>query len=136
MKNLTARERWFTIGTAVLVAAWISFAFVISPALERMETLKRVIPEKEKTLQQLRTRSAQYRALQAGLDGLERATDASNAPFELVTFLESVAADLRLHRNITAMKPDVLDFDSSIVLPSASLLTSCSRQNLQIASCR
>ncbi|MHC4644465.1 MAG: hypothetical protein ACYTBJ_03110 [Planctomycetota bacterium] len=112
MKYLTRRKHRFIVVTALVVVAWTLFEFAIGPALERMQTLSRVIPEQEKTLIELRTKSDQYRALRTALDGLENRAGAGNGEFELVTFLESIAAELHLTQNVTTMQPTVLEFDT------------------------
>ncbi len=113
MMRLTHRERWLVFGSIVLVAAWVLFVFGISPAAERIETLKRVIPEKQRELEELRTKNAQYLALQAGLDDYKRKATTEEKEFELLPFLESLNDQLHLAEKVTAMKQNVLQVDSS-----------------------
>jgi type II secretory pathway component PulM len=113
MMRLTRRERWFVIGLIVLVAAWALFVFGISPAAERIETLNRVIPEKQRELGELRTKSAQYLALRAGLDDYKRKAASEEKGFELLPFLESLNDQLHLAEKVAAMKQEILQVDSS-----------------------
>lgn len=110
--RLTRRERWLAVSMAVLIAAWLLFTVAIRPAIERMETLNRVIPEKQRTLQELRTKSARYLVLRAGLDNLQRQADAGEKEFELLAFLESITNDLHLAEKVTMMKQQVVQLDS------------------------
>ncbi|MBN2457199.1 MAG: hypothetical protein JXB29_11805 [Sedimentisphaerales bacterium] len=112
MIRLTRREHWLLVGFAILVALWLSFIFAVRPAIERTETLKRVIPEKQAVLQQLRIKSAQYLAMQDRLHYLKKQAVFEEKGFELIPFLESMFKDSGLIKKITMMKQDVLKLDS------------------------
>ena len=72
MIRLTHRERWLVVGLTVFAAGWALFVLAARPAIDRIDTLSRVIPEKSRTLQELRAKTTQYLALQTGLDNLKR----------------------------------------------------------------
>ena len=109
----TPRERWLVVSLAILIGAWMLFTLGMRPAVERIETLNRVIPEKQRTLQQLRTKSTQYLALQTALQNLKSRANAEEKEFELLTFLESTTTDLRLAKKVTTMKQEVPQLDSN-----------------------
>lgn len=111
--RLTHRERWFVVSVAILIAAWLIFALGIRPAVERIEVLNRVIPEKQRALQELRAKSVKYLALQAGLDSLKRQANVGEEEFELLAFLESITTELRLAKKVTTMKQEVLRLNSN-----------------------
>ncbi|MFA5239267.1 MAG: hypothetical protein WC476_06115 [Phycisphaerae bacterium] len=111
MIRLTNRERWLALGMAVVITAWVLFAFGISPALERTETLSRIIPEKLKELVQIHAKSAQYLALRAEIDDYKAKAASDEKGFELLPFLESINNQLNLTENVTAMKQEVLQID-------------------------
>jgi predicted nuclease of restriction endonuclease-like (RecB) superfamily len=113
MMRLTRRERSLAVGLIVLVICWVLFVFGIRPAAERIETLNRVIPEKQKELEELRTKSTQYLTLQAGLDDYKRKAASEEKGFELLSFLESINDQLHLAEKVVAMKQQVIQLDSS-----------------------
>jgi hypothetical protein len=113
MMRLTHRERWLVVGPIVLVAAWALFVFGIRPAAERIETLNRVISEKQRELGELRTKSAQYLAMRARLDDYKRKAASEEKGFELLSFLESINDQLHLKEKVAAMKQEVLQIDSN-----------------------
>jgi hypothetical protein len=113
MMRLTHRERWLVVGLIVLAAVWVLFVFGIRPAAERIETLNRVIPEKQKELGVIREKSAQYLTLLAGLDDYKRKASSEEKGFELLPFLESLNEQLHLAQKVTAMKQEVLPIDSN-----------------------
>jgi hypothetical protein len=113
MMQLTHRERLLIVGLTVLAAVWVLFAFGIGPAAERIETLNRVIPEKQKELGVIQKKSAQYLALRAGLDSCKRRAALEEKGFELLPFLESLNDQLHLAEKVTAMKQEVLPIDSN-----------------------
>jgi hypothetical protein len=112
MIRLAHRKYWLVVGL-IVITAWASFALGIRPAVERIETLNRVIPEKQKVLEKLRANGMQYLALQAGLDDLRRRAASEEENFELLTFLEAVTGELRLTKKVTVMKQEVLQLGSA-----------------------
>ena len=113
MMQLTHRERWLAIGLAVFITSWGLFAFGINPAIERIETLNRIIPEKQTMLEELRKKSEQYLALRTGLDGLKKETASEEKVFEPLPFLESTIKEAGLAKKTVSIKQDVLQLDSS-----------------------
>jgi hypothetical protein len=110
MIRLARRERWLVIGL-VIVLVWALFALGIKPALGRIETLKRVIPEKQKALQELRAESSQYLTFKKQMDDLKKSAALEEKDFELLTFLEGVNGELNLAQKVTVMKREVLPLD-------------------------
>jgi len=108
---LTHRKYWLIAGL-IAVVAWTSFAFAIRPAIERINTLNRVIPEKQRTLENLQLSSVQYLALRAGLDDLKRRAASEEKDFELLTFLEAITSQLHLAKKVIVMKQEVLQLNS------------------------
>lgn len=107
MIRLTHRERWLVTGVAALVAGWALFVSVIRPAIERIETLNRIIPEKQREFEELRTKSAQYVALRTKLGNLKKETASGEKGFELLPFLESITHESGLARKVATMKQEV-----------------------------
>ena len=110
--QFTRRERGLFLVLALFAATWALFMIAVKPAVGRIETLRRVIPEKNAALQQLRAKSAQYLTLKAGLDGLKRKANLGENGFELLTFLESTIKELGLTEKATAMQQEVSQPDS------------------------
>jgi type II secretory pathway component PulM len=113
MMRFTRRERALFFGLVLFVSAWSVFVFAVKPTVDRVETLGRVIPEKNKDLQQLRAKSAQYLALQARLDDLKRRAGLKETGFEPLSFLESTTRECGLTEKVTAMKQEVSQLDSN-----------------------
>ncbi len=111
MLQLTNRERSLAIGLAVFVSAWTLFAFAISPATKRIKTLNRVIPEKQRELEELRVKSTQYIALLAELDEHKQKAVVEGKGFELLPFLEALNDKLGLSKNAVSMKQQVVQID-------------------------
>jgi len=111
--QLTHRERRLVVGLAVVVGAWALFALGIRPATERIETLNRVIPEKQMMLEELRKKSAEYLALRASLGGYKRKAASVERGFELLAFLESMTTKLHLAKKVAKMKQKVSQLDAN-----------------------
>ena len=107
MIRLTHRERWLIVGIAVLSMTWALYRLGVAPALERIETLKRVIPEKVGELERLRTNALEYATLQYNLERLRTKIVSQEKTLELLPFVESLVAECGLTRNVKVMKPVV-----------------------------
>lgn len=112
MMPFTRREQSLLLGLVVFATAWVLLIFAVRPAIDRMETLRRVIPEKTMALQQLRAKSKQYLTLKAGLDNLKKNADLQKSKFELLTFVESTTRKEGLTEKVTTMKQKVYPLDS------------------------
>jgi len=120
---LTKRERWLGLGLIVFICLWAVYVLGISPAEQRIDTLTRVIPEKEKVLVKLVKKSNQYRLLRAGLDQYKAKADHRDKNFELLGYIETVVKELNISQNVTSMKQDVtpLNGDFSQVISEIKL---------------
>jgi len=101
--RLTRREYGLAAGVAVLTAAWAFFALGVTPVLERMETLKRVIPEKQNELGRLRVKAGAYESLREDLDDLRTKIASQEKTFDLLPFLESLVEQCGLTQNVKTM---------------------------------
>jgi hypothetical protein len=111
--RLTYRERWLITAITIIVLAWASYVFGLRPAIERIETLNRIIPENERKLQDLMVKSKQYLALAATLENVKNNGTQDKTDFELVAFLESRCIDCGLAKKVVTMKQEVLPVDSN-----------------------
>jgi type II secretory pathway component PulM len=112
MIRLTKRERRLAIASATLVSAWILYAFAVKPAIVRVETLKRVLPEKQRELKQLRAKSGEYIKLRKTLADAHLRMASQDPGFELLPFLESLVGQHALAENLVSMKPHTLQVDN------------------------
>jgi hypothetical protein len=110
--RLTYRERWSIAAITTIVLVWAAYVFGLRPAIERIETLKRVIPENQRNLAELKVKSEQYLALLATLENVKKNQAGGQKDFELVAFLESNCKDCGLTKKVTAMKQEVFPVDS------------------------
>jgi hypothetical protein len=107
MIRLTHREKSLVVAVVALISAWLLFAFAVKPAIERTETLTRVIAEKQDELQKLRARSNEYIFLRDSLSNLHRKVASQEQEFELLPFLESLIRECGLVKKVATMKQQV-----------------------------
>jgi len=112
MINLTLREKILAVGLTTFAVTWLMFALVFSPALERIRTLNRVIPDKQARLNQLVAKSTQYITLRDDLDSLHTKIDSQPHDFQLLSFLESLTAQCGLSEKVATMKQRVAQLES------------------------
>jgi len=107
MIRLTRREKLIVVAVAIIISAWLLFTFAVKPAIERTETLTRVISEKQDELQKLRARSNEYIFLRDSLSNLHTKVATQKKDFELLPFLESLIRECDLVRKVATMKQHV-----------------------------
>ena len=113
MIRLTRREKLLAGGLIIFVAVWSLYALAISPALDRIKTLDRIISEKKQELEQVREISKEYIYLNNGLNNLNTKVDSQRETFELLPFLESLIDECGLSKNVETMKRQILQIDSN-----------------------
>ena len=113
MIRLTRREKLLAIALAILAGGLVLFTFAVKPAIERTETLRRVIFEKEDELQKLRAGSNEYIFLRDSLDNLRTKVASQEKGFELLPFLESLIREHGLAKKVATMKQQVLQLGPS-----------------------
>lgn len=111
--RLMRREIWLATGLGAFVVIWATFVFGVSPALERIETLNRVIPEKLSELELLRAKTAEFVALRGGIEGLRTRIASQDPAFELLPFVDSLVRECGLAQNVVTMKPQTSQFGSN-----------------------
>ncbi len=92
MMQLTRRETWLAAGLGAFAVVWVTYSLFVSPALERMETLSRRIPERQAELATLNARAAEFTALRSGIEGLRTRIASQQDSFELVEFVDLLVA--------------------------------------------
>ncbi|MFQ6035216.1 MAG: type II secretion system protein GspM [Sedimentisphaerales bacterium] len=113
MIRLTRREKLLIIVSAVFIAVWAIYAFVVKPAVARMETLERIIPQKQRELVMLRTKCDEYALLRSSLDDLRAKVASQKEGFKLLPFLESLIHRCDLAENVVMMKPHTVPLESN-----------------------
>jgi hypothetical protein len=110
--RLTRREYWLAAGLVALIAAWAFYVVGVSPALERIETLNRVIPEKHSELEKLRIKSGEYIALHDSIEDLRTKIASQQETFELLPYAESLVQECGLMKNLVTMKPQASQLET------------------------
>ena len=113
MIRLTRREKLLAIALAIFVGGLVLFTFAVKPAIERTETLRRVISEKQDELQKVRAGSNEYIFLRDNLDDLRTKVASQEKGFELLPFLESLIREHGLAKKVATMKQQVLQLGPS-----------------------
>jgi len=113
MIRLTRREKLLAVALAIFAGGLALFTFAVKPAIERTETLRRVISEKQDELQKLHAASSEYIFLRDSLDNLRAKVASQKKGFELLPFLESLIREHGLAKKVATMKQQVLQLGPS-----------------------
>jgi len=109
--QLMPREKLLALALAVFVAVWSLLAFAVNPAIDRIQTLNRLIPEKQNELGKLSAKSKEYVFLRDALDLLRTKVASQQNGFELLPFLETLVRESGLEKKVVAMKQQVVPLD-------------------------
>lgn len=107
--RLTRRERRLFIASLAALTLWAFHAFILRPALDRLDTLRRVLPEKQAASAQLARLADEYRALDARLAALQERLAAQPADFTLLPWLENAARQCSLSPAAMQPQQNILD---------------------------
>lgn len=111
--RLTRREYWLAAGLVAFAAAWAFYSLGVSPAFERIETLNRVIPEKQSELEKLRVKTGEYIALHGAIEDLRTKIASQQETFELLPYAESLVQECGLTKNLVTMKPQTSQLETN-----------------------
>ena len=112
MINFTNRERWMAGIVGAFVLAYGFYTFALSPAMERIRTLKRIVPEKRQTLTEIKEKSTQFLTLENELKDLRQRVALDGQKFEPLAFLESLTKKKGLTEKVASMKQATSQLDS------------------------
>ncbi|MBN1803784.1 MAG: type II secretion system protein M [Sedimentisphaerales bacterium] len=113
MIRLAPREKKIAIGLGVFAALWSFYAVAVSPALNRIETLNRVIGEKQQELEKIRAISREYVFFNRNPDTLHTQLDSAQDTFQLLPYLEALIDECGMAKNFETVKRQVLPIDSN-----------------------
>jgi type II secretory pathway component PulM len=99
--QITSRERILAAFLMVALAVWASYSLAVKPACDRIQTLQRVIPEKQTQLRDLQAQSARYAALKREFDHQRANLTSQDADFQLLPFLETTIERHKLAKHAT-----------------------------------
>ena len=111
--RLTHREYWLTAGLIAFAAAWAFYVAAVSPALERIETLNRVIPEKQSELERLRINIGEYIVLHDVIEDIRTKIALQEKTFELLPYAESLIQECGITKNVVTMKQQASQLDTN-----------------------
>lgn len=111
--RLTRREYWLAAGLVAFIAAWAFYAIGVGPALERIETLNRVIPEMQNDLEKLRTKAGEYTTLNDSIEDLRTKIASQEETFELLPYAESLVQECGLTKNLVTMKQQTSQLETN-----------------------
>ena len=119
MIALTKRERLLALGLAAAMSVSCLYAVVIRPTGQRIQTLERVIPEKQSELHSLEAKSVEYTTLCKGFEDFQAKAAAQDPNFQLLPYLETLLGKYGLTKNVVSMGPAALqlpgDYSETVV---------------------
>ncbi|HRU06929.1 MAG TPA: type II secretion system protein GspM [Candidatus Brocadiia bacterium] len=103
--RLTRRERVWVLGAIAVLALFGGYQGFVRPSLERIQTLKRVLVEREHELADMRAKAAEYAALQAEAASLRNRVTKASRDFSILAFIEKVEKEVGISQNVVSVQP-------------------------------
>ena len=103
--NLGGREKLVMIAGGVAVALLLFYRFGLSPALERLRMLDRLVATKERDLHEMKTLRETYLAQKRLMEEVNQSLAQRGQDFAIFSFLEELANKTGIKNNIMYMKP-------------------------------
>jgi general secretion pathway protein M len=103
--KLGRREQLMIIAGVLAVALLLFYRLGLSPALERLRTLDRLVAMKERELHQMRTLQETYIAQKRLMEDISRSLAQRGPDFAIFSFLEDLAKKTGIKDNIKSMTP-------------------------------
>ncbi len=103
--KLGGREKLMIIVGGVAVALVLFYRFGLSPAIERLHMLDRLVATKEREVHEMRALSETYVAQKRLMEDVNRSLSQRGQDFAIFSFLEDLANKAGIKNNIMSMRP-------------------------------
>lgn len=103
--RLGGREKLVLIAGGVAVALLLFYRFGLSPALERLRMLDRLVATKERDLHEMKSMRDTYLAQKRLMEQVNQSLAQRDKDFAIFSFLEELANKTGIKNNIMYMKP-------------------------------
>jgi general secretion pathway protein M len=103
--QLARRERRRVLGGALVLVVALGYLFGVRPLLDRYDTLDRLIAQKEREYAEVVRLREEYRQAKTRLESIEARLGRAGQGFQLLSFLEGLAAKNGVRDRIAYMRP-------------------------------
>jgi general secretion pathway protein M len=103
--NLNRRERLVVFAGVAFVVLFLFFQLVIQPVFEKRELLAQRLESRQKALTQMLEMAGSFQTLQSNVLQAKGIYASRPQGFTLFSFMDRVAGETRIKKNITYMKP-------------------------------
>lgn len=103
--NLTTREKYIAITGAAIITLLVAYQLFVNPAINRIDTLERVIAEKNQKLIDIASKSQKYNALVTDIKNIRLEISETPDSENLLPAIEKIQNKCGLKQNIFSMKP-------------------------------
>jgi general secretion pathway protein M len=105
--KLGGREKLMLIAAGVAIALVLFYRFSLSPAVERLRMLDRLVAMKEREVHEMKALSETYFTQKRLLEDVNRSLSQRGQDFAIFSFLEDLANKTGIKTNIMYMKPAI-----------------------------
>ena len=106
--RLTKREKQIVIFGIVCLGAFIAFQMIVSPALGRTKTLKRIVSQKREILTDLQVKSKDYNSLKEQLEKIRMSIQDQQKDRKILSSIEHIQKDCGISQNVIDLAPNTM----------------------------
>ena len=110
--NLSQREKKFMAAGSILFGLIVIFQLFAKPAISKVKTLKRIVPEKRQLLGELRAKSEQFKTISRELEKVRLEMGRQPEERKILSFVERIQKDCGLMHKVVYMKPSTVMVDN------------------------
>ncbi len=99
------REKAAVYGAALFIALFVLIQLVIVPVFNKRDSLGRKLEAKQESLAEIKRLQAEYQQLQQQMSASRKRFESRPRGFTLFSFLDRLAGETGVKRNVTYMKP-------------------------------
>ena len=103
--NLTRREKQIISIGIILFGLIIAFHIFVRPAISRVRTLRRVLPDKQQVLSELISKSKQYNTISRELEKMRLEIDNQPEERKILSSIERIQKECDLIQKVVYIKP-------------------------------
>lgn len=111
--NLNRREKLFVASGVGFLLVFLAFLFLIQPVFANRAALESKLEQKKQTLSEMRAMRRELQSLQSRSDKAKAQYRQRTAGFTLFSFMDRLAGETGLKKNISYMKPSTSVDESS-----------------------
>jgi Tfp pilus assembly protein PilO len=115
------REKRLLAIAVIVAVVFMAYHFALRPTMGEIEDLRAAVPRRSQNLETIRMRSREYRRLLDEMESLRLSVAKQPGNFGILSYLEQLAGETGLEKNVAHMKPATAPVGESFIETSVRI---------------